>query len=436
MEKAILTISNYMKIRTLRWALFGFGFMLTCSLVQAQTLTLEECYRLARENYPLLKKQGLISQSEKLAVSNAARLNLPQVSFSGQASYQSETLSFPEALGVSPFGILPEISKAQYRLQGDVSQNLFDGGLSKYQQETSHANAAVQRQSLEVSLYSLNDRVNQLYFSVLLIGEQLKQNQLRKNDLQNAAAKAEAALKNGTAFRSNVNELKAELANADMATTELQANRKTFLQMLSVLTGQSIYDPEQLQIPPGGTVSPSVKRPELALYDFQKKAFDVQEKQLRTNYLPKVNAFVQGAFGRPTLNIIADEAGTWYMAGLRFNWNLGSLYTLKNNRNLLEINRQNVDADTETFLRNTEIEITRYRGDIEKYRDLLVQDETVIELRTAVKTSAQSQLDNGVITTRDFIDKVNHESLARQNKVLHQIQLLQAQYNLKQVSGN
>jgi outer membrane protein TolC len=403
---------------------------------QEPSLTIDECYRLARENYPLIQKQDLIAKTSQYTISNAAKMYLPQVTFSGQATYQSQTISFPAALGGAPGISLPTISKDQYKIQGEVDQQLYDGGVSKYQKEYSKANEALQQQNLQVNLYALRDRINQIYFSVLLMEAQLKQNELSKADLQSEVNKTEAAYKNGIAYRSNVDELKAEIANSDMTSIEYKANRTAYLQLLSTFTGKTITESAQLVMPKPKINVPDINRPELKAYDLQKAAYDVQEKQLHTDYTPKFNVFFQGAYGRPTQNIIENQFGAWYVTGIKLSWSLGSLYTLKNNKKLIDLNRQTVDVDKTTFIYNTNLDLTQQNEDIKKYLQLIQQDNTAIQLRSSVKKSAEAQLANGVITVHDYISQSNAENLAKQSLILHHIQLLQAQYNYSNKSGN
>ena len=298
------------------------------------------------------------------------------------------------------------------------------------------ANERIQQQSLEVNLATLNDRVSQVYFSILLLDEQLQQNETRKIDLQGTLDKANAALRNGTGFKSNIDELKAALINVNMAAIEFNANRRAFMNMLSLLIGQPIDKSTQIVLPASVVISPEVNRPELKLFDLQKITFDIQEKQLRADYTPKLSAFVQGAYGRPTLNIIENKFGPWWFGGLRLSWSLTSLYTQKNNRSLLNINRQNLDIDKEIFLFNINVTLARQNADLQKYTDLIQQDDAVISLRGSVLKSARSQLDNGVITVHEYISQLNEENMAKQARIAHNLQLLQAQYKYKNISGN
>ena len=412
------------------------AILATSVKAQTQPLTLEECYHLAKQNYPLIKKQELIAKSTSYSLENAAKLYLPQLTVNGQASYQSQTIDFSKALPALPGISFPAISKDQYKIQAEVNETIYDGGTVKNQKALIRANDSVQQQSLEVSLNLLKERVNQIYFSILLMDGQLKQNDLRKADLQSAIDKTTVAYQNGTSYKSNIDELKAELVNVQMSAIEMKANRAAFMNMLSLLTGQPVNENTELVQPSLIPIATEINRPELKLYDLQKKTFDIQEQQLKTNYMPKLNAFVQGAYGRPTLNFIENKFGAWWIGGLRLNWSFGSLYSLKNNKSLLQINRQNVDVDKEVFLFNTNLTLRQQNAEIQKYTELIQQDDTLIDLRHSVVQSAKAQWENGVITVLEYITKLNAENIAKQTRILHHIQLLQAQYNYKTTSGN
>ncbi|OJZ07019.1 MAG: transporter [Sphingobacterium sp. 40-24] len=403
---------------------------------QGEALTLERCYTLAKANYPAIKKMDLITKTGEYTIQNANKRFLPQISFSGQATYQSQTVSFADAVGSLPGISLPSISKDQYKIQGEISQLIYDAGNIKMQTDLIAANTALEEQTLVSSLYGINQRINSLYFAVLLIDAQLKQNELNKANLQTQVQKAEAAFDNGVAFRSNVEELKAEVLNIEMQTTEYTSNRTAYLNMLSLFIGKKLPESMQLELPTAQYTLSAINRPELKAFDLQTNIVDQQEKQLKSDYLPQVSGFFQGAYGRPTLNIIENKFGPWYVTGLRFSWSLSSFYSLSNKRNILQLNRQSIDADKETFLLNAKVDLSQQGEQVNKYTILIRQDDAAIALRTSVTQSAEAQLSNGVITTHEYIQKLNAEHLAKQLKILHEIQLLQAIYNLKFIAGN
>lgn len=405
--------------------------ILLCSLsaMGQNTLTLETCYQLAQKNYPLIRQHELISRANSYTVANAAKGYLPQLAFSGQATYQTQVVTIP-------FPGAPQLSKDQYKVQAELNQTIWDGGNIHYQKELSRANTAIRQQQLEVNLYNIRERISQLYFGILLIEEQLKQNELRRLDIQSGVHKTEGAVANGTSLRSSLDELKAEVLNTVQARTQLNTNRQAYLQMLGLFINQSLDDNTSLAKPAPATMEADIRRPELKLYDYQLQSYNVQEKQLKVNYLPKVNAFVQGTYGRPTLNFVSNDFGFYALGGVRFSWNLGSLYTNKNSRQLIQINRQDVDVQKETFLFNTRLTMTRQQIEAAQYTTLMQQDKEIIDLRASVKKAAVAQLENGVITSHDYITHVNAEDQARLALILHEIQLLQVQYDHKNTSGN
>lgn len=409
--------------------------VLYCLTTMSQTkqLTLDECYERAKKNYPLIKQRDLISKTRDYSVDNAAKGYLPQINIVGQATYQSDVVEFPKALQGT---IYPTFSKDLYKAGAELTQTIYDGGTIKYSKETQRANATIQEQTLEVNLYAIKDRVNQLFFGILLINRQIELTDLKKNDIQNALSKTEGAYNNGTAFKSSVDELKAELINADQSKVELVANRKAYANMLAILINLPLAEDVQLVKPSDQSLSSTINRPELQQYDAQKKLFDIQEKQIQIAHLPKVSAFAQGYYGRPTYNFISNDFGWYGMLGVRFNWPITGFYTNKNDKQLININRTNVDVQRETFLFNTQLSLSQQSEDVNKYKQLLQRDQEVIDLRGAIKTAANAQLDNGVITTHDFIVKVNDESQAKLNAALHEIQMLQAVYTYKNTSGN
>ncbi|ASK29303.1 transporter [Chryseobacterium sp. T16E-39] len=404
---------------------------------QLENISLEDCYQLAKENYPMIRKKGMIAKTADYNIENANKKYLPQVSFSGQATYQSQTINFSDALGALPINAaLPSLSKDQYKIQGEIDQVLYDGGITHNQKDLIKANTELQQQNIEASLYALKQRINNLFFSILLMDAQLKQNDINKSNLQTQIQKTEAALRYGVAYRSNVDELKAEVINIDMMATEYTANRNAYLKMLSIFISKELSDSTKLEVPETENFQTEIVRPELKAFDLQKSVYELQKKQLKSDFLPKVSAFFQGAYGRPTLNIIENKFGPWFITGVRFNWSLDSLYTSSNKKEILELNRKTADVDKETFLFNTKLDLTQQDEQVKKYTQLIVQDENIISLRQSVKQSADAQLDNGVITIHEYIQKLNAEHLARQTLVLHQVQLLQAKYNQKFITGN
>jgi outer membrane protein TolC len=397
------------------------------------TITIEKVYQWARINYPLIRQRNLITKTKEYTVSNAAKGYLPVFSVNGQATYQTAVTSFPFQI---PGFSVPTYSKDQYKIYGEADQVIYDGGVIKNQRESAEANEVVQQQSLEVNLYALYDRVNQLFFGALLMNEQLKQNDLLKQDIQNGIDKAKALVANGTAYRTSVDELSAQLLQVEQARVEIDAAKKAYVDMLTLFIDKQINESTVLQKPIASALTDSITRPEISFYDYQKKLYDLQGNLLHAQLRPKLSLFAQGGYGRPGLNMLSNNFQTYFIGGLRLNWNFGSLYTLKNQEHILDINKQSLDVNKETFLFNTKMAQKQQNGDVTKYLELLKNDDAIIALRQSVKNAASAQLDNGVLSTHDYINEVNAEDQARQNKILHEMELLQAQFNYHNTMGD
>lgn len=400
-----------------------------------ESLTIEKAYELAKNNYPLIKQRDLITKTKEYSVSNAAKGYLPAFSVNGQATYQSSVTNFPFKIPIAGF-TLPTYSKDQYKVYAEVDQVIYDGGMIKNQKQTAEANEIIQQQNLEVELYALYDRVNQLFFGALLMDEQLKQNELLKLDIQNGIDKTKALVANGTAYRSSVDELSAQLLQAEQTRVELNATKKAYLEMLSLFINSPLDEHATLEKPAAPAFTENINRPELLFYDYQKRVYDLQDQLLKIQLRPKFSFFAQGGYGRPGLNFLDNNFAWYYIGGLRLSWNLGSWYTLKNQKQILDINRKTLDIQKETFLFNTHITQKQQNADVEKYMELTKKDNAIIVLRESVKKAASAQLENGVLSAHDYITEVNAEDQARQNLILHEVQLLQAQYNYQNTIGN
>ncbi len=422
-----------MKKRFLLCAIQLLAIVFVSKAQNADQLTLADCHKLAEQNYPLIKQRELIAKTAEYTIANIQKGYLPQLSVNGQATYQSEVTAVPiRIIGVK----IPILSKDQYKLYGELDQVVYDGGEISGQKQLQRANEAINQQQLQAELYQLKDRVNQLFFGILLIDEQLKQNDLVIADLQLGQNKIQASIKNGTAFRSNGDVIAAEVLQTKQHSVELQASRKAYMDMLGLFIGKTVADNTVLIKPQPVSISTEINRPELAVYDQQGKSLDVENKLLTASSRPRFSAFFQGGMGRPGLDLFDNSLAPYYIAGLRLSWSPSVFYTIKKQRALIGINRQNLDVQKETFLFNTNLTVKQQNADIGKYQQLLSSDNEIIDLRTRVKTTAMAQLENGVITSNDFLTEVNDENQARQNKILHEIQLLMSQYNQQTTTGN
>jgi outer membrane protein TolC len=416
-----------------RWLLLFAFFSRQVSSQTIHQLSLSQAYELAEKNYPVIKQKELVKQTADLTIENLRKGYLPQATVSGQATYQSDVtginISFP-GINIQP------PAKDQYKVIADVDQVVYDGGVIKQQQKTAQLNSEVEEQKAEVELYKLKDRINHIYLGILFLEEQIKQADLINEDIQVGIKQVEAQVSNGVAFKSNLNVLKAQLLQTDQRVIELKASRKGLTETLALFLNQQPDENIVLEKPITSTInSADISRPELKLYSNQSKLIEQQNRLVRAKNLPKASLFAQGGYGRPGLNLLKNEFDWFYIAGVRLNWSLGSLYTSKREKELNEVNRKMVDVQKETFLLNTSTQLKQQQSEIDKYNQLVETDKAIIDLRIDVKNAAVAQLQNGVITANDYLREVNAEDQARQSLITHQIQLLEAQINYQTTLG-
>lgn len=412
--------------------IFTLALMGGCFCPAGAQWTLDSCREKALANYPQVRQYDLIRKSSEYTLSNAGKAYLPQVSLSGKASYQTDVTRIPVDIpGVR------EMNKDQYGLTLDVSQSLWDGGVTHSKKKIERASAYLSKQQLEVELYALNDRVNQLYFGILLLDAKREQNKLLQEELQRNYERVNSLFRNGMANAADLDAVRVEQLKAIQQETQLVSGRTAYVEMLAHLTGQqstgevTLVKPEEPLL-----TSDEIHRPELSFFEAQQQLLNIQRESVKVGYMPKFGLFITGGYGRPGLNMLDRDFSPYAIGGIRLSWNFGSLYTSKNERRLIETSLQNTWVQRETFLFNTEMELSRQQQEIRKNKDLLEYDDEIIRLRENVKRSAEAKVANGTMTITDWMEKVTDESLARQEKIQHEMEYLLSMYNKKYTTNN
>ena len=417
------------------------AFIITLAFICTHTpiygqLSIEDCYKKAQANYPLVKQYGLIEQSKDYNLSNADKGYLPQVSFSAKATYQSAITKLPITL---PNVSIKGLNKDQYQSVVEVNQNVWDGGIIRNQKKITEASSAVDKQKLDVDMYAINDRVNQIFFGILLLDEQIKQNILLQDELKRNYNQVSSYATNGIANQADLDAVKVNQLSTAQRKVELEATRKAYMEMLAAMIGEPIKENDHL-IKPSSAESSSLQttiiRPELQLFEAQNKLFETQKSMIDAKNMPKLGVFVQGGYGNPGLNMLKNEFTPYYIAGARLTWNFGSLYTKKNDKKLLDNNQQNIAVQKETFLFNTNLKMTQQSNEIDKMKQLMQDDDEIIRLRTNIKKASEVKVEHGTLSVTDLLRDINSEDQAKQSKVLHEIQLLISIYNYKNSTNN
>ncbi|WP_091868970.1 TolC family protein [Pricia antarctica] len=399
-----------------------------------QTITLDECFNLVSENYPLAKQSGLLNDQSRLDIEAINKGKLPKLDVNAQATYQSDVTSLPIQI---PNATIEPPNKDQYRATLEATQSIYNGGLINASAKVVEAKGKVGQQEVEVNLYGLKNQVNQLYLSVLLVQENRTLLEAKEKQLLTRLEEVAAGVKFGMLLPSSADALEVELLKIKQSYAELDFSKTGLRERLSLLIGRELYEDVALQRPEVFMEADAVsKRPELMLFDLQKEQVELSTELLSKSKLPKLNAFVQGGYGNPGLNMLDNNFNTFYMTGLRLNWNVFDWNKNKTEKQSLQINKEIIDTQKETFELNNHVELAGLQSEIAKINELISYDEAIITLREKMAKTAASQLKNGVITSSGYITEFTNLYEAKSNLALHKTQRLLKQIQYQITKGN
>lgn len=396
----------------------------------AQAQTLEECQQAAEKHYPQIRQYGLIEKTTNLTVANIAKGWLPQISASAQATYQSDVAAWPETMQemMQQLGVpIKGLSKTQYRMGVDIYQLVYDGGALQAQQAVARSKGRVESAQMEVNLYALRQRVHEMYFSLLLLSEQIELNKDLQTLLSANAQRLEVMLKGGIAAESDWQSVKAELLTAVQQGIALQSYQRALQQLLSVFCGIEVQHPTKPAFPLLSQ-RPQLERPELRVFESQLQVLEAQEKALKSTFLPKFGFLAQGFYGYPGYNMFEDMMRhRWSlnaMVGAKLTWNLSAFYTRKNDKAKIEQQREMIENHRQTFLFNNHLQQVETEENMRKYQELMKNDAALLQLRTAVRKAGESKLAHGIIAISDLLRDINAETAARVQQTIHEIEWL------------
>lgn len=407
--------------------------------MQLAAISLEECYTLARNNYPLVRQYELTEAMSRYSFENAAMGYVPQISVGAQATLQSDVTEFPEAFNnlLALAGVdMKGLSHDQYKVQLDISQTIWDGGYSKAQREAVKAQAEVSRLTLDKDIDALKTRINQMYFGILVMEENIRTS-LYMDTLMTANLEiVESAVRNGTALASDTDNIRVELLSLRQQRRQLESAVRTYKDMLSIMIGRRIEDSEVFEKPEVMLVDTSLnKRTELLLFDARIREIGLQKKMLDVAVMPKFAFFAQGWYGKPGLNIFDDmvyDRMSWNgIAGITFKWNISGFYTRKNDLRNIDLSQRSVELQRDAFKWNTDLQQTQIQNEIDRMYEMKASDDEIVRLRESVRKVSESKYRNGIITVNDLLRDIMNENKAKVERSRHELELLRNIYDLK-----
>ncbi len=416
--------------------LYFFFILIIFQNFAKSQISLQESIDLAEKNSALKSIIPLIKDAENLQLAVLNKNLLPQASLGVQATWQSVVTGLPIKF---PGVDIPVIPKDQYKATLDFNQTIWDGGQLKSQKQLAMANSNTETKSIENNVYQIHEQVANLYFGAILAEKQFESLEITKNDIENNWKRWNANLQNGTIIKSNLLALEAKLIEINQLELEVKSKKLSALSGLSILTGQEFTENTKLIAPDlSENESNLIQRPELKWFESQKLVADANKEVSNSKYTPKLNLFGTGGYGRPGLNFLSPDFATYFIGGLSLKIPISQLYTRSKNIDyqLIDINKLKIDKQKDAFIQQINLKLSGLKEEAIRLSEQIKEDQKLIEIRAQMKKSAQNRLDNGVITISEYLTEIDNESLAKQNMILHQIQLIQMKNIINITLGN
>lgn len=398
-----------------------------------EAVLLSDCQQWAREQHPLLKQKELYEQIKELKLANNQTNYFPQIDLNGQATYQTDVTK----VGISlPNVSLPELAKDQYKLYADVKQSIWDGGLTKSNELLELAKSEADQQGVEVELYQVQERVNNTFFASFLIQKNLDLLAKKEETLKARIEQLQVAVEQGTLLSSELDQLLAEQVKVKQQQLELETQRETALATLAILTGKEVGALSNLEMESSEfSADRSLSRPELQLFEKQTEMLSASADLIQKKRNPKLFGFGQLGYGRPGLNMLSDDFDTYALVGVGLNWTVFDWKKTKREKETISMQQQLVASRQQDFERNMTIALDSEYRKIKQLEATLQRDRELIALQQRITQSSASKLENGTITTSDYIQDLNAELSARITLETHKVQLEAAKINYQSIKG-
>jgi outer membrane protein TolC len=425
---------------------FFFVFLLpffAAALAAQDTLTIEVVRNRATEVSPLQRRKALAAETAALQSRNVALNNLPRVALNAQATWQSDVFALPIE---NPAFRVPVVPKDQYRVAADITQRLWDGGADRFARRRIELERALAAAQVDVEAYQVRELVTDLYFRILLLQESEAIVRSTRADLERRLRQAEAQVQEGTVLRTAADQVRLQLLRNEQQLAGLQGDQNALKSVLAIWIDRTAADfvvaPVDATARESGEFRRGVaaagmagrldRRPEIRLFEQQRRQLQLGRDQLALRFQPRVEAFIQGGFGRPNpFNFFETGLEPFALIGLRAQWTPLDWGRGRREAQLLTIQAQNIDVQHTALEQRLLAATARDEADEVKFRQQLEQDDRIITLQEDILRRADAQVRNGVMTMTDYLAQVSILEQARLSRKTHELQAGQAREMLR-----
>lgn len=399
------------------------------SQAELTKLSLDEAYTMLEVRYPALKDTDVLTTIHQKEQEKLDKARLPGIYLKAEGRLQSEspTLDLPEGVNL-PFEIdLPLYAVKTYV---EAQYNIIDGGMNKVQKNLKLIQLKSDLQKVEVNKYALRERINQLFVNIAMLREQITVFDISLKDLNERTEAVKAAVEEGVTLESELTKIQVKeleiLSQKDNISYRISGLVNSLSQLLNVpltgdvmLTFPSYTDPLQI---------PHIKRPEQELFQLKQNAVIANSAMIDARRKPKLAAFAQAGVGYPNpLNFLDNEFSPYGIIGFQFNWKITDWRADILEKEVLNLQAQRIQNSKETFEFNLATQEAGYLADIERLQNQIKKEKEIADLQGEILEQLAAQLDEGVITSTEYLIQVNAEMRARQNILIRQTELLKHQ---------
>lgn len=369
-------------------------------------LTLPDLLSAGKNNFPLFGRDSLFRESANLQVKNLNSRYFPSLSLEGKASWQSDVTTIDLPIPGINF---PEFPKDQYKINVDIKQMVFDGGLTQSAKEAELLKAELLSIQTGLSYVPLYHQLNSLFHGILLLNENEKSLNGHLQRLQAQENLLKSLAENGMSKASQLAELHIEKIKIQQSLEEIAYNRTDALNALKILTGISCTSDNLTLV---SVTIPNAdfqfnNRPEIKAIDQQLKINQLQKKIQGQQRLPKLYAFAQLGYGKPGLNMFATEFNEYAIAGFNLSWTIYDWGEMNRNRKKFDLESAQKEQDRAAFMQNTQLKLSNYQHQIEKLEKLAESQRQVVELRKSILIDKEKQMKAGTILEKAYLDELN-----------------------------
>lgn len=404
-----------------------------------KSITLWQCYDSAASASPVAGERAIYTDMTRLHDRNLASAWLPGFDLGGSFNYQSEVVDLSEMLGSVPLppGSLPSIPHEQYRATADLSQVIWDGGVTRSAREVEKVVSELNMQQSEADLYRLREQVNNYFFSVLLVRRQVEVISILISELDARILEVTSGVENGVMPPVTLDVLRAEKIKAEQSAAELERRHDALTRALELITGMNELKDAELVLPDlviSG--NEEIDNPDLQLFDIRSRQLELSKNMLKSQRMPKVFGFAQAGYGNPPgNNFLSDKADLYYSFGAGLKWNIWDWNRNSNERKSLTLQQQLIDIRKSAAREALQRLVVLKLSDIESLRDAASRDEEIIRLRGSIAAAAASQLRNGTITASQYMTELNSEKQAVIAAAARKISIARAEAEYLYITG-